>query len=535
MLRVVVVGSGASAVHLAQSVLERGGRVTLLDVGREGPPSLRPDSGFAALKRELDDPAAYFLGPRFEGVLWPGTPGEYYGIPPHKSYVFEGAPRHRLDARGFEPLASFGQGGLAQAWTGGVFPFARGEMEDFAVPFEELLPYYGIVARRIGICGAADDLARFLPLHEHLDDPLDLDLHSAALLERYGERKEELNGRLRCWIGRSRVAVLREDRGERRACGYLGRCLWGCPRDSLYTPLATLRRLREEPGMTYVPGMWVTHVELDGAGRAVRAVAEPIGGGASQTFPGDRIVLAAGTLSSARVFLKTALRAGGRAPELPGLMDNRQVLVPFVNRGLVRRKWDPDTYQYHQLALGLQGEREKEYVHGLITTLKTALIHPIVQRVPLDLRAALSVFRNVHAALGIVNVNFHDTRRPENVLALEPGAGGAPPRLLVRYAPPPDEPRRMRLALRRVRRALSLLGCTVPPHMSYVRPMGASVYYAGTLPMSAARAPLTTSPDGESHDFERLILADGSVLPFLPAKNLTFTLMANAARIAERL
>ena len=39
--------------------------------------------------------------------------------------------------------------------------------------------------------------------------------------------------------------------------------------------------------------------------------------------------------------------------------------------------------------------------------------------------------------------------------------------------------------MRRVRKALGKLGCLVPPGMSYVRPMGASVHYAGTLPMSA--------------------------------------------------
>jgi hypothetical protein len=50
--------------------------------------------------------------------------------------------------------------------------------------------------------------------------------------------------------------------------------------------------------------------------------------------------------------------------------------------------------------------------------------------------------------------------------------------------------------------------------------------------MSARPAPLTTSPACESHDFQGLYFADGTTFPFLPAKNLTFTLMANAARVA---
>ena len=64
--------------------------------------------------------------------------------------------------------------------------------------------------------------------------------------------------------------------------------------------------------------------------------------------------------------------------------------------------------------------------------------------------------------------------------------------------------------------------------------MGSSVHYAGTLPMSAERRPLTASPECRSHDFENLFLVDGSTFPFLPAKNITFTLMANAIRVADR-
>jgi choline dehydrogenase-like flavoprotein len=64
--------------------------------------------------------------------------------------------------------------------------------------------------------------------------------------------------------------------------------------------------------------------------------------------------------------------------------------------------------------------------------------------------------------------------------------------------------------------------------------MGASVHYAGALPMSETPAPLTCSREGRSHDFENLYFVDGTTFPFLPSKNLTFTLMANAIRIAER-
>ena len=182
MTRVVVVGSGASAVHFAQSLLEKGQGVLMLDVGRQQPPLSRPDDSLAQLKRSLSDPVGYFLGDRFQSVVYPDQAGEYYGFPPSKDYVFAGVDQFQLESQGFSPLASFARGGLAEAWTAGAYPLNEAELEDFPVSLDEMAPYYDLVARRIGISGEADDLARFMPVHDHLMAPLDLDEHSQNLL-----------------------------------------------------------------------------------------------------------------------------------------------------------------------------------------------------------------------------------------------------------------------------------------------------------------------------------------------------------------
>jgi len=239
-------------------------------------------------------------------------------------------------------------------------------------------------------------------------------------------------------------------------------------------------------------------------------------------------------LPSSRIILESLLQDRGEFVEIEGLMDNRQLLVPFINLGLVGERFEPENYQYNQLALGLESERPEHYVHCLVTTLKGALLHPIVQDIPLDLRTSLRLFRNLHAALGLINVNFHDTRRSSSSVRLEPGVNGERGRLRIRYAPPPDEESRIQRTLARLRRVLWSLGCVVPPGMVHTRPMGASVHYAGLFPMSVKPRPHTVSPDCRSHDFDNLTLADGATFPFLPAKNITFTLMANAARVADR-
>ena len=530
---IVVVGSGASGVHFAARLLEKGHSVRMLDVGRRRPEPVLPELDVDGLKRELDDPRAYFLGEDFETAILPGNEDEYYGFPPNKSYVFETADDFPVGASGFAPLVSHAAGGLAEAWTGGCYPFDEGDLAAFPFGWSEIEPFYSAVAEKIGVTGAADDMQRFFPLHGGLDAPLDLDLHSTRLIDSYARARSQLNGKLGCYLGRARLAVLSSDRGGRKACSYLGRCLWGCPHDALYTPSITLRECQQHPDFEYLSGIEVDHFRFDSAGRIHELVARETETGTQREIEVGRLALAAGTLCSSKILLKSLSLDGERHRELTGLMDNRQLLMPFVNMGLIGRRFESKSYQYHQLAFGLEGPEPRDHVHGLVTTLKTALIHPVLQSIPASLGASLSLFRNIHTALALLNVNFSDHRREANRVALESGADGED-RLVIRYAPDAEEPMRIKSATRRLQRALLRLGCIAPPPMTHMRPMGASVHYAGLVPMQEQGGDLTSDPLGRCRGFENLYLVDGITFPSLPAKNLTFTLMANATRIAEQ-
>lgn len=533
MAKCTVVGSGPSGLHFALSALESGHRVEMIDVGRTAPDPVNPDDTFHDLKKNLEDPGSYFLGENNEGVLLPGQQEEFYGIPPSQGYALETVPQHGYESHGFKPMFSFARGGLAQMWTGGCYPFNDAELQDYPFNYDEFERCYTQVAERIGINGLEDDLSRFTPVHDGLQEPLNLDEHSALLLSRYTRKREYIQQKLGCSIGRARQAVLSSDRGTRKACQYLGRCLWGCPAGSLYTPSVTLDECMNYPNFSYTSDSYVTHYQYDDNDHINTVVLASIEDGTVKKLSVDRLVLACGTLGTSKIVLESIYRKTGKVIKLQGLMDNRQVLVPFLNLGMIGRPYKGDTYQYNQLAMELENGPLKEAVHCLVTTLKTSMIHPVIEKFPMDLRTSLHLFRNIHAALGVVNVNFHDTRRDGSYLTLDVDSNLEQPRLVIQYTPRSGEDERISKSLKRIKKVLWKLGCVVPPGMVYIRPMGASVHYAGTLPMSGGTDPWTVSKDCKSNDFENLYIADGSTYPFLPAKNITFTLMANAIRVAE--
>jgi choline dehydrogenase-like flavoprotein len=430
-------------------------------------------------------------------------------------------------------MLSFARGGLAEAWTGGCYEFSENDLRDFPFGFDELRPYYDDVSRHIGISGQHDDIARFSPFTASYLAPLPLDAHSDRLLKRYQERRTRLN-RLGFYLGRSRVATLTRDAGERQACGNLGRCLWGCPRQALYAPSMTLRQCLRHERFRYVPGHVVSHFRYDSRGQVTAIVAQPVDGGAEVELAAAVVVLAAGALGSSRIYLESLYRQEKRLVALDGLMDNPHAVIPFVNLRHLGQPVRTDSYQFHLLALEMEASDGRHEAHGQITTLRAASVHPIVQNLPFDLKTSAAVFARIRSALGVANVWRPGMRRGDHTITLRPdGSGGVS--LVVECTPDASSLEQLSAVMSRVRRGLAELGCVAPAAMSQVLPLGSSVHYAGTLPMTLEEREHTCDRDGRVRGFRNLMVADGASFPSLPASNLTFTLMANAARVAARL
>src|SRR5207245_1467141 len=125
------------------------------------------------------------------------------------------------------------------------------------VSFSEMDAAYKRVCARIPIAGPIDD-----DLSPHLrgvypsQPPVRLTASDERLLRAYGRRKPALE-KLGVRIGRARLAVV-TDTGREDACNYCNRCVWGCPRGSIYNPrMSTLRECEAHHGFRYLPRRFV--------------------------------------------------------------------------------------------------------------------------------------------------------------------------------------------------------------------------------------------------------------------------------------
>ena len=52
--------------------------------------------------------------------------------------------------------------------------------------------------------------------------------------------------------------------------------------------------------------------------------------------------------------------------------------------------------------------------------------------------------------------------------------------------------------------------------------------------MAREKGPWCISPRCQSYDIPNMLVVDGAAMPFLPSRNLKFTLLANAIRVADK-
>ena len=530
MNRTVVVGSGVSGAHAALTLLERGHDVDLWDVGREEKAFPEPGATFHELKDRLADPVAYFLGADL-GALVPPTSPELLRYPPARDFLASREDRlWSFTSDGFFPQASLAKGGLANGWGANALSFNDNDLAEWPVSFSEMETAYKTVYERIPVAGPEDDdLAPHLQGVYPSQPPVRLSASDDGLLKTYERRKRTLE-KLGVKIGRARLAVV-TDPSRADSCDYSGRCLWGCPRASIYNPrLSTLRQCEAHPGFRYLQGRHVLALRskdnrvdgiryLDSATREIHE--EPCGA----------VFLAAGALQTGAIFLRTLQASRVDAgPRSEGLMDKTVVRIPFVALRSIGRSPEARSFQFNRLIAAVIGEFAPwpSYLHAELLHLTNLIYHPLIERMPLDSRGSTKLFFTIRPAIGAATLFFPDriTSGNHQVLA---GHEGTAEKVGLRYRDSEDKEHFIRQSVARMRSALHRLGCVT---RGVVRSEpGAGIHYAGTVPMGSG--PMRCDARGRSNLFSNLYIADGAAFPSLPSKPITMSLAAHATRVAR--
>jgi hypothetical protein len=303
----------------------------------------------------------------------------------------------------------------------------------------------------------------------------------------------------------------------REDCRACGQCLHGCPYRLIFNAGHALEDLLGHPRLRYQSGRTVSRFTEGADGVSVRWGEEDIAG--------RRLFLGCGVLPTARLVLHSL----GAVDRPVRLLDSALSYLPSLH------PWsagDPAREAMHSLSqafLEIADEAvDPHTVHAQVYTWNDTFAWDMRQRFgPFALAAAPLIYL-LSRRLIVAQTFLHSDSSGSIELRLD-GAGRLVPTPIPNLSTTPA----MERAARVVGRTLRAAG-VVPLHrLRRNGQLGTSFHCGGTFPMSREPQGLASDTWGRPAGLERVHIVDASVFPSIPATTITFSVMANAHRIAS--
>jgi hypothetical protein len=523
----IVVGSGATGAQAAQTLVEGRAKVAMLDVGHrdEKYKSLIADADFTTLRRQDTAQNRYLVGDEFEGIPWGSVKVGAQLTPPRQFMIRDVERLIPLRSDTFMPMESLAYGGLGNGWGLGCFVFSNAELDQAGLDRSEMQDAYEVISRRIGISGMRDDAAEYtLGGLTQFQEPLRIDSNCQRLYETYQRKRTALN-RMGFVMGQSAMAILSRDLGRRKGTSYHDMDFYVDHGLSAYRPWVTIDELISAPYFAYHPNCLV--VKFEEQADHVTVWVHRTDTNQKQTFQCKKLILASGVLGTARIVLRS-FRVESRLP----LLCNHYCYVPCIQPAMIGKGVEKLKTSMAQLVLCHdEGQTHSDVAVGCLFSYRSLLLFRLLKETPLNFSDGRRIMQCLQSSFVIAGIHHPDSMATHKYVELAQDINSVTgDHLEAHYSLSEEEALRTDSRERRYLKALRTLHCY--PIKRVYPGYGASIHYGGTLPFSTDDRPYSIALNGKVQGTKRVFVADGSAFRYLPAKGLTFSLMANAHRIA---
>jgi choline dehydrogenase-like flavoprotein len=515
-----VIGSGPAGVACATALLARGARVLMLDAGME----LEPDR--AAIVRELAHKKVSEW-PAEQAARIHSKRGAELKELPHKNVFGSDFPyrdtREKIPWRGDGALLpSLALGGLSNVWGAAMLPFRESDISDWPIKRSDLDEHYRAASQIMDISARHDNLEEFFPLYAANPVVLKPSGQAAQVLRNLERHCDAL--RARGWhFGQSRVSIRAVDSPRGSGCVYCGHCMTGCVYGCIYNSADTVRELQANKNFHYEGNVIVTKL-LESSG-AVSIEGFHHTSGQALSFGAGRVYLASGVIPTAQILL----RSQSAFDQSLVLRDSQYFLFPIILARRVQNVQAEALHTLSQVFLELNHPRiSRRSVHLQIYTYSDFIAGAVRQSL-----GPLKIFsRQILERLVIVQGYLHSDDSATIEMTLQ--RDGQKDLLQLEPRLNPETPGTIKRVLREVLQQFRALRGIVVPPMLQIAPPGRGFHCGGSIPMRAQPGNFESDCLGRPFGWNRVHVVDASVFPTVPATTITFSVMANAHRIASQ-
>ncbi len=513
----IIIGSGPSAVAACSALLERGIGVTMVDAG------LRPDTKSQALQMRIgatgqdewkvSDVAEWRYKPQAKSTI--GLKSWFGSLYPYDIPDFV-----KINGSDTGFRASFAHGGFSNVWGATILPYSERELRGFPLVTADLEKHWSAVLKLLPFSATKDSLMDRYPLYSEIGLPLDLSITTLSLLSRLSRRQAALKRR-GIEFGQARLAVRASpDRKSSEGCVYCGRCLDGCPYDFIWSSVSTIRSFADRPNFRHLEGFVVESIREFSDG--VHVVGRDLGG-QLRRVTGTRALIAAGTVGSARILLKSGL-----VGDTLTLRDSQTVFAPFVWAG--PRQHPPQrTVTLAEVFMSLDDRSVSDHsVQIQVYPSNDGLVERAQSEIPTLAAMFKKMGRMFDQVLPVV-IYLHSEDSNSAVIRERGDV------LLIEELQNPRREKVLSALWKRLLPPLARVGFFGFPPLAAVATVGEGFHTGASLPMSANPGPGVSDLLGRPFGCQRIHVVDASILSQIPAGPITFSVMANAHRIASQL
>jgi choline dehydrogenase-like flavoprotein len=521
---IAVIGSGPAGVSAARALVARGQRVILFDGGEQLEEQRQTEVDALA-----SAPPEQWSEATLDSIRGASDVG--VGGVPEKLTYGSNFPYARVEQmipfenHGSATRPTLARGGFSTVWGSCVLPYADADLSSWPISARDLAPHYRAVTGFMPYSAEADDLADEFPLYSDGPQPLQHSRQARSLMHDLQRARGRLAGQgLR--FGWSRLAARAHTTASGPGCAYCGLCMYGCPYHLIYDASTTLAQLIEEGPIEYRRGAIVERIE-ERSGSVTLQVRD-IETGERTAATAERAYVACGPISTTRLLL-ASLDCYDRAVTL---RDSQYFLLPWLRSRGTPGAREEALHTLCQIFLELRDPRiDAHNIHLQVYSYNDLYARLFDQ--------LLGPFRGVGKPAADFLLNrmlliqgyLHSDASPSIRATLTQRDKGGVLRL-EEQRNPQTRPAIRRVISRLLKLAPALRAAPLFPALN-VAPAGRGFHSGGSFPMRVQPGELECDLLGRPYGLERVHLVDSSTFPSIPSTTITFTVMANAHRIAS--
>jgi hypothetical protein len=501
MFDICIIGSGPSAVISAKSFIDKGYKVCLIDSEEDSLQLEVPNKHFF----EHLSPESDFLYPPDDTSFNAESGGAQ--LTKARSHLIRNVDKYfTVSSDNFSPFQTLASGGLSAAWGAACFTYSDRDLK--LASLSNLQPHYEEVAKIIGISGPTPSY--FCDINNK-QPPAQIDHNGKSILKRstHGLTLEQ-----------SSLAMLTESLGNRHVNPYFDMDFYSNFGDSIFRSIQILRNLNLKQNFTRIKGSLAISFNENEIENQVQVNYYDLENKTTYTVNASKLIICGGALNSYR-FVANSLNCFNQ--ENP-ILCNPYLYIPTLHLPSLGKN---GSYLRHSLSQVFAEIDQQNSPTLQFYSYRSLLISRLMAQTPMPPFFARLFWRSLVEALVIVGAHFADDGTSKRSIKAQQNNGKLPTLTI-------DFPFPKIAGITGIITKLLKLKC-VPMRVLKTK-MGASIHYAGNMPISQTKQyPIGMDENGLIHSTKNVYYFDSSGWTYLPARGLTFTIMANAHRLAHKL